>query len=402
MTTAAVPEQVPPENPQWAADTYLSDLNKLAIYTATRGMLPLVVTHTRFLVKFTNALVREHQKEHEKEQDNAGKATEALTSGWPKWSRRLIAGWLRSQVPNGPLLTVVLFPYFLRLVVFVPWLIAWSVVKSSWDVLRKGVRGVPPLITALVVVFVTSDAWRILGAGFTVRFTVLVVVFLLFSLLFLVRWSCWDDIDVEQPEAENLLVGIRRTNMARFRRFMTCGAAPAPIVRPGIPGTIWVYATYWLLCAFALIVSALFVSGTLILIGVILISKDETKTLANSVHVYQTLPGGAVITMQLLSLSFSLGAFAAFFLVAAQKPSDRTEFMANMLRRYRRDLVAYSIYCHAHDRAPDWTRIAVDFKPLVRPARRSVRMVMTFAWARRRARRSNRPPGERATTPADR
>lgn len=171
---------------------------------------------------------------------------------------------------------------------------------------------------------------------------------------------------------------------------MSCGATPAPIVRPSIPGTIWVYATYWLLCAFALVVSALFVSGTLILIGVILISKDETKTLANSVHVYQTLPGGAVITMQLLSLSFSLGAFAAFFLVAAQRPSDRRVFMKNVLRRYRRDLVVYSIYCHAHDRAHDWTHVSVDVKPLVRPARRPVRLAMTLARARRQARLSNR------------
>jgi hypothetical protein len=388
MTTAAVPERVPPENPQWTADKYLSDLNKIAIYTVTRGMLPLLATHTRFLVRFTNALIKEQKKE--KEQDGAGKATDALTGGWPKWSQRLIARWLRSgRMPNGPLLTVVLFPYLLRLVVLVPWLIAWSVVKGSWDVLRKGIRGVPPLITALVVVFVTSDAWRVLGTGFTARFTVLVVVFLLFSLLFLVRWNCWDDIDAKRREAEKLLVGIRRTNMERFRRFMTCGAPPAPIVRPSIPGTIWVYVTYWLLCAFALVVSALFVSGTLILIGVILISKDETKTLAGSVHVYQTLPGGAVITMQLLSLSFSLGAFAAFFLVAAQKPRDRRVFMANMLRRYRRDLVVYSIYCHAHDRASDWTRVSVDVRPLVRPSRRPARLAMTSARARRRARLSN-------------
>ena len=131
----------------------------------------------------------------------------------------------------------------------------------------------------------------------------------------------------------------------RFRKFIDRGAEPVPIVRPRILGTIWVYTGYWMLCAFALVIAALFVSGALIIIGVILISRNETMALANSVYVYKTLPGGAVITKQLLSLSFSLGAFAAFFLVAAQQSSDRKAFMTNVLRRYRRDLLVYSIYC---------------------------------------------------------
>ena len=81
--------------------------------------------------------------------------------------------------------------------------------------------------------------------------------------------------------------------------------------------------------------AAAIVSGALIVIGVILINRNETMTLANSVEVYDTLPGGIVITKQLLSLSFSLGAFAAFFLVAAQRPVDRKAFMKNVLVRYR-------------------------------------------------------------------
>ena len=236
--------------------------------------------------------------------------------------------------------------------------------ECASNVLRKGVRGVPPLITAVVVVFVTSDAWRILGTGFTARFAVLVVVFLLASLLFLIRWNCWDDIDAKPQAAEELLAGIKGKHHVRFRKFIDRGAEPVPIVRPRILGTIWVYTGYWMLCAFALVIAALFVSGALIIIGVILISRNETMALANSVYVYKTLPGGAVITKQLLSLSFSLGAFAAFFLVAAQQSSDRKAFMTNVLRRYRRDLLVYSIYCRAHDRAAGWTLIPVDLRPL--------------------------------------
>jgi len=358
MSSVAVSAQDrPPENPQ-STEQYLSDLNKTAFYAITRGMVPLLVTHTIFLVKFVDAWLDNQQH------GGAAEAAEALMGGWPRWTRwtqRPIAAGLRSdKIPNSFPLVVTLLPYVARLLLLVPLEIGWSVLKSSWDVLRKGVRGVPPLITAVVVVFVTSDAWRILGTGFTLRFKVLVAVFLLSGLLFLVRWTCWDDVEVkDEKAAEKLLEGIGPKKLDRFNKLIAAGAGPVPIVRPLIPGTIWIYVGYWLLCAFALAVTAVFVAATLIVIGVILVSKDETKSLASSVHVYQTLPHGAVITRELLSLSFSLGAFAAFFLVAAQKPSDRKKFMRNVLRRYRRDLVVYSIYCRAHDAACDWTDVPV-------------------------------------------
>ena len=398
MTANAVPAQnLPPGNPSWSTGKYLSDLNKTAIYAVSRGMVPLLVTHIRFLMKFTNAWLEDEKK---KRQDSAGRAAEALMGEWPRWTRWTqgpIAKWLGSRtLPNGAALLLVLLPYIVSLAVVVPSQIGWSVLKSSWDVLRKGVRGVPPLITAVVVVFVTGDAWRILGAGFTVRFTVLVAVFLLSSLLFLVRWTCWDDIDLSESQAKELLAGIRSKNLERFNRLMECGAGPVPIVRPLIPGTIWVYAGYWMLCAFALIITALFVSAVLIIIGVILISKSETIMLANSVHVYQTLPEGAVITKQLLSLSFSLGAFSAFFLVAAQRSSDRKVFMRNTLRRYRRDLVVYSIYCRAHDQAEPWTLVPVQARLLDHPPRPKglLGAVIRQAWRRGRpvSNRPGRPP----------
>ena len=52
-----------------------------------------------------------------------------------------------------------------------------AVFSSAWMVLAKSIRIVPPLITAVVVVFVTSDAWRLLGTGFTPRTICLVALF---------------------------------------------------------------------------------------------------------------------------------------------------------------------------------------------------------------------------------
>jgi hypothetical protein len=363
MTAVAVPEEeaAGPGNRVWKSDQYLSDLNKTAIYAVTRGMPFLLATHAAFLVTFVDAWIKEPQ--------SAKEAAEALFGRWPQWSQRRVARWLGSErIPNKALLILLLIPFVLPLVGVVPWQIGRSALNSGWDVLRKGVRGVPPLITAVVVVFVTSDAWRILGNGFTVRFAVLVVVFFLASLLFLIRRNCWDDIDAKPKEAAGLLAGIKHNRPVGFHEFTDCGVEPSPISRPRGFGAVWVYTGYWMLCAFALVIAALFVSSALIVIGVIMINKNQTMTLANSVYVYQTLPGGVVITRQLLSLSFSLGAFAAFFLVASQRPRDRRAFMKNVLVRYRRVLLVYTIYCRAHDQAAVLTQVPVHVKPLDHPA----------------------------------
>ena len=121
------------------------------------------------------------------------------------------------------------------------------------------------------------------------------------------------------------------------------------------------YLTYLALIAFALIAVALFVSIILMIIGLILINSNETKNLAGSVYIYHPFPG-IMVSKQLLSLSLSLGAFAAFFLVAAQRSNERDEFIKNTLARYRRALVVYTTYCQARDSAEDWTGISVELK----------------------------------------
>jgi hypothetical protein len=107
---------------------------------------------------------------------------------------------------------------------------------------------------------------------------------------------------------------------------------------------------------FALV--SLFVAAALIIVGITLINANETRLLAGSVDVYWSLDG-LVFTRQLMSLSLSLGAFASFFLIAAQQQDARTLFMAKILARARRSLLVYTIYCHAHEHATEWTGIEV-------------------------------------------
>lgn len=354
MTTAAVCEgDQEPHHPVWAPRDYLYYLNKTAIFAATRGMPLMLIGHIVFLVAFIRTWLRN-------EPGGARDVAAALFDRWPRWSQRLIAWALASPyLPSSVVLYMLILPYLVPLSV-AQWQATRSVVTSSFDVFRKGVRVVPPLITAVVVVFVTSDAWRVLGSGSTNRFWVLVGVFLVAGLLFLVRWNCWDDLDATPAEAVHLLGSMKRRRPLAFDAFSERGIQSAPIERAGLLCQVWVYAGYWMLSAFALVVTTVFVAAALVLIGVILITKDETATLAGVANVYQTLPGGLVITRQLTQLSVSLGAFAAFFLVAAQRPEDRNVFIKNVLLRFRRVLLVYTIYVRARRRAAEWTAVPVD------------------------------------------
>jgi hypothetical protein len=149
----------------------------------------------------------------------------------------------------------------------------------------------------------------------------------------------------DEDEAESLLKGIKRWNKNSLEKLMDWGAEPVPMKRPCALLGVYAYLAYLALLAFALIAVALFVSVILIIVGLILINANETKNLAGSVYTYQSFSGGIAATKQLFSISLSLGAFAAFFLVAAQRSDDRNEFIRSILARYRRALLAYTIYC---------------------------------------------------------
>jgi hypothetical protein len=316
---------------------YLIDLNKTAQYVFTRGAPFFVRSHYKFVKNFIA-----------KSQDLPVGAISPKDLGRGELQRSgLWAFAIR------PLFTILPFQLFL------------SSVSSGWIVIRKGIRTAPPLITAVVVVFVTGDAWRILGTGFTLRFVAFVSSFLLASLLFLIRRHYWKDIDASEDEAAALLQAIGRP--MKFFELMQLGAQAVPIQPPRrLSGRVCVYLGYLLLTAFALIVVAAFVSSCLIVVGLILVDARETRVLAHSVTVYKAV-GNVVLTRQLVSLSCSLGAFAAFFLIATQRPEDRKAFMDNVLYKLRQAMLVYTIYCHAHDRAFEWTKVDVKADPLCAP-----------------------------------
>jgi len=351
--------------PELSPARFIVDLNNTAAYVLTRSAPFFFFKHFLFLVAYVKKWL-EADTEPERP-PIAQEVAKTLLRRAPKWSRALLTRLLqRRKIPVEIQLSILLSPLLIPAVTIMPWEFARSGAFSALNVIRKGVRSLPPLITAVVVVFVTSDAWRILGTGFTPRFFGLVGAFLLAALALLIRFNdYWEyDIAASEDQAHTLLRGIRNKHQLKFREFIDRGACPAPMVRPtGLGGRALVYFAYAGLSAFSLIVAAMFVASALIFIGLILIDAKETKALAGSVHIYRALssalPGDAVITRQLVSLSLCLGAFSAFFLVAAQRTEDRRTFMDNVLVRLRRALLVYSVYCRAHDCAQEWTGILV-------------------------------------------
>jgi hypothetical protein len=270
----------------WRRD-FLLGLHDTAKYAATRGSPLFLPGHISFLMSYVGGwLGSEHGSDNEKA------VQEALFHRVPKWVRHLILRLLQAgRISEKAQRLLLLTPLLIPLVVTLPWQIIWAGANSAWDILGKGIRSVPPLITAMVVVFVTSDAWRILGTGFTPRFFMLVSTFLLASLLFLIRKDWWADFHVDEDEVTPLLRGIRHWNPEFLYEFIRRGAAPVPVERPRRLRRVDAYLTYLALTAFALIAVALFVSIILVIVGLILINSNETKNLAGSVYIYRNWSG---------------------------------------------------------------------------------------------------------------
>jgi hypothetical protein len=344
---------------------FLALLDRAATYALTRGVPSFLGEHLLFLVDYVNAWI-----------DSApGREVEiaqALLGGSRRSTRllgsSLMVGLLQAdRIPRRVRAFLLLAPRIIRLLTIALKQFLRSAASSAIHAFRAGIRSVPPLITAVVVVFVTSDAWRFLGTGFTLRFFALVGVFLLASMVFLVRRDYWADIDMTPEDATTLLEGINPRHLENLDEFLARGAEPTPVDRPAGIGAALTYLSYLALSLFSLLVVAIFVAVALIVVGVILFDARETKLMAHSAQVFWALPGNIVVTRQLLSLSLSLGAFAAFFEVAAMRVADRKEYMDQVLVRLRRALLVYTVYCRARAHAQEWTGIPVEFRPGGRP-----------------------------------
>jgi hypothetical protein len=163
-------------------EKFISDLNKAVWYMLRRGATFFVPAHLAFMADYIKAWQAQDQNS----------AAQAMGTGY----------LIRRYNPIAALLRAKWLPLALRQVTFtlpaVPLIfLGMSVLaaRGFYRMIRSSIRSIPPLLTAVVVVFVTSDAWRILGTGFSARPIALWVAFIIAAWLFLIRYSYWVDIE---------------------------------------------------------------------------------------------------------------------------------------------------------------------------------------------------------------
>ena len=127
---------------------------------------------------------------------------------------------------------------------------------SVYKIMTRNIYGIPPLITSLIVVFITSDAWKILGNGFTLRLIILWAIFMTTSLFFLTQRDYWKDLKESGDEAADLNKVVKAC--PAIANFIEQGAEPS-IAKPDCrSGRIYVHLNYWLLSFLALLGVAIY------------------------------------------------------------------------------------------------------------------------------------------------
>jgi hypothetical protein len=226
---------------------------------------------------------------------------------------------------------------------------------------RATVMAIPPLLVAVVVVFVTGDAWRLLGSSYDWRYWALIGLFMLLSIAFVVRstGSAGDARAAVKQIAKLKKKDFRLRPRHSATRLLHIGCKPDPKptardyrcigrgLKVGGVGQV-VAVGAWM--AFALV-----------LVGVILLDSSATKGLMGTAPVIlQSLPHKVVITRELVLVSTSLGAFASLYFAALglSDAKTRAAFMAANARSMKRTVLTLRLYHFARDNVEELTGIS--------------------------------------------
>jgi hypothetical protein len=311
---------------------FVIDMNEVARYLVMQGAPFFLRSHSAFMAAYSKAW-REQSKDQQAVVDVPDSSYRKENS---KSSRA--------------------FPFIgLKPVFLLGLYVSWY--RSVWDAISDNASKVPPLIAAVVVIFITSDAWDLFGTGFTVRLVALWCLTMGVSLLMLIKYDYWQDLAVGE-DGDHILQTVRPSPRAALRNFIDCGAE-ARVDREVCQriGSMYVLINYVLLSILSLIGIAASVTLAVFIIGVLLVGVNATHQLSGAVNVDLIIPGDFVVTTQLVSLSITMGVFATFFFISGQKAEERRAFVQQSLQRLRRLLMVYSLYYQARANAPKWTEV---------------------------------------------
>jgi hypothetical protein len=238
-----------------------------------------------------------------------------------------------------------------------PGRIVATALGSAGTFARRSVAVAPALVATLIIVFLTADAWKILGQGFDWQLAALLALLFAVSLGVLADFGRRDHhLASSQFEFLGLVASTPAQPLAEgLGRLM--GTPPAvPLSAP----IRFVRAVLYVgVVTLNLVVISCLVAAALVVVGVIRIDAALTGELAHHhAHVIARLPGHMVLTEELLSLSLSLGALAALFFAVGLGRAERAAFLKRAMRNLRRTMAAYVTYVAAREHEHDLTGIS--------------------------------------------
>jgi hypothetical protein len=235
-----------------------------------------------------------------------------------------------------------------------------AVVRQVWTALRETLRSVPPLLVAVVVVFITGDGWKVFGrSGLDRRGLVFVGFVVVLSLMFAGHWR-FDELtkdvhDLTPPEQEPSAAGDRlRAMLAPHTPVLPMPRTADRMMRLNIR------ILYWVAVAVDLIAVGASVFVGLLIVGTIRFDYATTHDLlGDNPHVLWTIPSTDwIVTRELVAVSVSLAAIAMLFAAAAlQQTESRRLMLGRTLGKLSYTLHIYAYYLYARENVEQLTSI---------------------------------------------
>jgi hypothetical protein len=329
-------------------------MDATASYAARRGFPLLIVPHYLWMRRYLNA--------HFSANPESASVTVVLPGVFGLWSPRVQLGPVGALAGTKTRLGLLValqviggaYETFRTLLGDM----ARNAARSAQTFAKQNLAATPALIATIIIVFLTADAWKILGQGFDWQFLALLGFFLLLGAI----------VASDYRHRRRYLATPRKD----FRRLVSETPAKPPAERlerlPTPPGSVIlsrpfhvnVSLVYVGMITVNLVVVAVLVALALTVVGVVRIDAEKTKQLTGeSAHVLIGI-GDQVLTAELVSLSLTLGGLAALSFTVSTLASTkaRADFIRKVTVGLRRVVVAYATYVAAMEREEELTGVS--------------------------------------------
>lgn len=247
----------------------------------------------------------------------------------------------------------------------IPRYVAWTLVRGLTITFRSALRTLPSLFAILVVIFITSDTWKMFGRESSWQFATMIIFITVTSIAAVIvtlRGSKgdWRSICGYSAEKSTLLKDWATDKTPAGTLVSTDGVKPLLPPFPSKDSQGWnkllkaheknISILYFATIISHVIAVAFWISLTFVLIGVITVNAGMTNELSNShadiLHQFNVAGQQFIVTRQLVLTSVIIGGIATLTFVSGtlQDADHRQEFADYALTDFRRGIGALAYY----------------------------------------------------------